>query len=147
MDPVEVALFAAVVAVAVVILAALCNAFAFANPSLAPYASADYLVGAMTGWASLPIAAVLLAASVVGWFQVERYSDEIELCHDAAGHWVPEELDEIVAADLGHLRRSRVAIVCTTVFAIMAMVAALVLLSWQLSDMTTEYLVPPTAQW
>lgn len=140
-DPLEVALFALVVALSLYVLIPILNIWGLTLPTGSPFyplSDGTVLVDLTTAWASLPVAVIVLGTSLLARHQIGRYAGEVEACAEASDDCESEEdladLDELVWSDLGHLRRARVAVGASTVLAALTVIAALVMLAWTLAN-------------
>ncbi len=126
-EPVEMVLFAVIAGVTLIIAAELLTGFASAL-NLGAWA----LVGITTQWAQLPLAVVLLGASLLGWYQGTRCCDEFERYLDQGESDQNEtvDIDQAVTSLLGRVSRSRLALVCLAVLGFVTSVAAVANVVW-----------------
>lgn len=127
-EPVEIVLFAIVVAVAFIIIAASSDAFA-----LGANVGAWELLQATTAWAQLPLAALLLGAALLAWYANDRVCDEFQmyLRQDesvADDDTLAGDIDQAMTLLLRALNRSRTAVACIGSLALLTAVAAVGLL-------------------
>lgn len=144
-EPVEAALFSIVAAVGLLILGGLVGAVGdFSSFSVAGAYQVQLEIASMTAWADLPLAAILLGAALLAWYQCAHLCEQVKLYQDATEDTeVAAEVDALIAQDLRQVRRSRITIVFVGLFGLMTGVAALVRLIYLLSSLH----LPQTPQW
>jgi len=131
LEPVEIVLFAIVAGIVFIIVAAVSEVFA-----LGTSVGAWELLQATTGWAQLPLVAPLLGTALLAWYLNERRCDRFEMYmrQDEADQRASD--DEGSAADIEQamtlllrgLNRSRFAIACIGVLAVLTVLGAVGLL-------------------
>jgi len=130
-EPVEIVLFAIVAGAALVIIASVSNGFAFVGTQ-----DVWGLLIATTAWAQLSLAIFLLGAALLGRYQSERCCDEFEMylnddetdrgaAEDDKSH---SDMDQAMSLLLRRLNRSRLAVGCIGVLALVTTVGAVVAL-------------------
>jgi hypothetical protein len=126
-EPVEIVLFAIVVGIAFIIVAAVSENFA-----LGASVDAWEVLQATTGWAQLPLVAPLLGAALLAWYQNERRCKEFEMYMRQGEVDQGAADDEDEAADIEQamtlllrgLNRSRLAVACIGSLALLSVAAA-----------------------
>lgn len=127
-EPVEMVLFAIVVAVAFIIIAAVSEAFA-----LGASVGAWELLQATTGWAQLPLAAPLLGAALLAWYANGNLCNEFEMNlrrdeSTAEDGNLAADIEQAMTSLLRGLNRLRLAIACIGLLALLTTAAAVGLL-------------------
>jgi hypothetical protein len=126
-EPVEMVLFAVIAGVTLIIASELLV-------GLADVGNLDAwtLVGLTTQWAQLPLATVLLGASLLGWYQGTRCCDEFERYVDQSepGQGEADDIDQDITSLLGRVSRSRLALACLAVLGLTTTVAAVANVVW-----------------
>ena len=126
-EPVGLVLFAVIAGVALVIAADLLVAFANVLNQ-----DAWTVLGVATEWAQLPIAVVLLGASLLGWYQCSRACDEYEryLNQDGSDQGEVDDIVRTMNFLLRRLNRSRLALACIGVLGLVTAVAGISVVVW-----------------
>ncbi len=142
--PVEVALLAVIVAVALLVLAGIMNGVAYWSGSGVKDVTA--LFGVSTTWADLPLAATLLGATLLAQYQCGRICDDFEsyaTYDDTLGN-APDgaEIDQVISLSK-RLRRARLAIVGIAFLGLVTAVAAVANLIWELYFTASSNLSTP----
>ena len=130
-EPVEIVLFASVLGIALIIVAAIGDGFALGGS-----AGVWDLLQATTGWAQLPVVALILGAALLAWYQNERRCDEFEtyLRQDEADQDAVDDdkrarnIDQVMTLLLRGLNRSRLAVACIGILALLTAAAAVAIL-------------------
>jgi len=126
-EPVEIVLFAIVVGIAFIIVAAVSEAFA-----LGASVGAWDLLQATTGWAQLPLVVPLLGAALLAWYANERRCDEFQMYmrQDEADQDADDDEDragdveQAMTLLLRALNRSRLAVACIGFLALLTVAGA-----------------------
>jgi hypothetical protein len=137
LEPVEIALFSLIVAVALLVAGGLLSGLAASSSAAPGMNGTDYLVEVMTQWASLPLALALLGAMLLAWYQVDRSSSDIDRYEAPNDNWDPGQLHSFelcLASALSHVRRMRFAVVCVAVIAVATAGASIARLAWEFYD-------------
>jgi hypothetical protein len=126
-EPNEIVLFAIVVGIAFIIVAAVSENFALGGS-----VDAWEVLQATTGWAQLPLVATLLGAALLAWYQNERRCKEFEMYmrqgevdQDAANDEGQEaDIERAMTLLLRGLNRSRLSVACIGSLALLTVAAA-----------------------
>jgi Na+/melibiose symporter-like transporter len=126
-EPVGIVLFSVIAGVTLIIAADILVGFASALNQ-----DAWALVGITTEWAQLPVAVVLLGASLLGWFQCSRTCDEFEayLNQDESDQREADDIDQTMTLLLRRLNRSRIALACLAVLGLVTAAAGIATVVW-----------------
>jgi hypothetical protein len=132
-EPVEVALFSVVAAVALLIVAGAFSALAYSSQR--GFGVIDGVVTALGQWAVPSIALALLGACFLAWHHNRSSCDDIERFLSRAhtdGTGDARATDDLVSSGLGQVRRSRSALVCLAILGLLSAAAAVTILVWEL---------------
>jgi hypothetical protein len=132
-EPLEIVLFSAIAGVTFIIIAQLLAGFATVGNQ-----DAWNLIAVTTQWAELPVAIALLGASLLGWYQSARCCDEFEMYlnqdepdQDETGDNLAIVIDQAMTLLLRRLTRSRSALACIGVLALLTAAAAIAGVVWE----------------
>jgi len=131
-EPVEVAIFTVIVAIACLILA---GAFAALGDSSGQGFTFFDALGIATQWAQPPLVIAILGATLLASYQNRRSGDELESYlddDDASEAEVGADMNRVTTSALRHLRRSRLALVCLGLLGLLSAAAGITLTSWDL---------------
>jgi lysylphosphatidylglycerol synthetase-like protein (DUF2156 family) len=128
-EPIGIVLFAVIAGVVLVIATGFLLAFANVLSQ-----DAWTVLGVATEWAQLPVAVVLLGASLLGWYhctrscdEYDRYLNQAEPDQDATA-----DIDREMTLVLRRLNRARLALGCIGVLGLVTAVAAIATVVWEL---------------
>jgi hypothetical protein len=130
-EPVEIVLFASVAGIALIIVAAIGDGFALGGS-----AGVWDLLQATTGWAQLPVVALILGAALLAWYQNERRCNEFDThmredASDRDGADIDKragDIEQAMTVLLRGLNRSRLAVACIGILALLTAAAAVAIL-------------------